>query len=79
MNSFIERRVFPSLALREPVLLRTESHLEPLAVHGVNVSHSGVCLNIPLDAPLAKGNEVRVNLPRPTEYQPETIHKFAWY
>ena len=63
MNSLTERRALSRMPLDQPVLLRFEGRTKPLVVHGVDVSHSGVC----------------VNLSRPTGNPPVITREFSWY
>ncbi len=79
MNSLTERRALSRMPLDQPVLLRFEGRTKPLVVHGVDVSHSGVCVNVPLDARLIKGSLVCVNLARPTGNPPVITRDFVWY
>ena len=65
VNDFVERRVYPRIAFRQQVPLEIEGGPRELTVAGVDLSHGGACLNVPLSAPLAEGSHIQVNLPRP--------------
>ena len=79
LDNFPERRAFSRIAFDQPVLLRVNGRTKPLVTHGVDVSHSGLCVNVPLDARLIRGSRVCVNLARPTGNPPVIAHKFVWY
>ena len=79
MNSLTERRALSRMPLDQPVLLRFEGRTKPVVVHGVDVSHSGVCVNVPLDARLIEGSHACVNLARPTGNPPVITRDFVWY
>ncbi len=79
MNSPTEKRALSRMPLDQPVLLRFEGRTKPLVVHGVDVSHSGVCVNVPLDVQLIEGSRVCVNLSRPTGDPPVITQEFTWY
>ena len=65
MDDNSDRRVFPRRAFGESVLLDIDGRPQTFTVAGVDMSHSGACLNVPLTAPLAAGSRIQVQLPRP--------------
>ena len=65
MTDFTERRAFPRTSLNQQVLLDIDGRPQTFTVAGVDLSHSGACLNVPLTAPLASGSRIQVQLPRP--------------
>ncbi len=70
MNGNSDRRVFPRSPLDEQVLLDIDGRPQTFTVAGVDMSHSGACLNVPLSAPLAAGSRIEVQLPRPASDSP---------
>ena len=70
MSNFIERRAHCRLPFKAQVLLDIDGRPQPLTVAGVDVSHSGACLNVPLTAPLDSGSRINVKLPRPSPDAP---------
>ena len=60
-----ERRAFSRIPCRQQVLLDIDGRSNTLTVAGVDVSHGGACLSVPLSAPLAAGSRINVQLPRP--------------
>ncbi len=70
MTDFTERRAFPRTPLNQQVLLDIDGRSRTLTVAGVDLSHSGACLNVPLTAPLAAGTQIQVQLPRPGSDSP---------
>ena len=70
MNSNSDRRVFPRSPLDGQVLLDIDGRPQTFTVAGVDMSHSGACLNVPLSAPLAAGSRIQVQLPRPAPDSP---------
>ncbi len=65
MTDISERRAFPRTALNQQVLLDIDGRPGTFTVAGVDLSHGGACLNVPLTAPLAAGTQIQVQLPRP--------------
>ncbi len=65
MTDFTERRAFPRTELNQQVLLDIDGRPRTFTVAGVDLSHGGACLNVPLTAPLAAGSRIQVQLPRP--------------
>ena len=70
MNDFAERRAFPRTSLAQQVLLDIDGRTQTLTVAGVDLSHSGACLNVPLTAPLAAGSRIQLQVPRPASDSP---------
>ena len=70
MTDFTERRAFPRTPLNQQVLLDIDGRPQTFTVAGVDLSHSGACLNVPLTAPLAAGSRIEVQLPRPGSDEP---------
>ena len=70
MNDNSDRRAFPRSALDEQVLLDIDGRPQTFTVAGVDMSHSGACLDVPLSAPLAPGSRIQVQLPRPESESP---------
>ena len=70
MNDNSDRRAFPRRPLGELVLLDIDGRPQTFTVAGVDMSHSGACLNVPLTAPLAAGSRIQVQLPRPAPHSP---------
>ena len=70
MNDFAERRAFPRTSLAQQVLLDIDGRSQTLTVAGVDLSHSGACLNVPLTAPLAAGSRIQLQVPRPGSDSP---------
>ena len=70
MTDFPERRAFPRTPLNQQVLLDIDGRSRTLTVAGVDLSHCGACLNVPLTAPLAAGSRIQVQLPRPDSDSP---------
>ncbi len=70
MTDFPERRAFPRTPLEQQVLLDIDGRSRTLTVAGVDLSHSGACLNVPLVAPLAAGSRIQVQVPRPASDSP---------
>ena len=66
MTDLPERRVFPRTPLNQQVLLDIEGRPQTFTVAGVDLSHGGACLNVPLSAPLAAGAQIQVQVPRPS-------------
>ena len=65
MDSPLERRTFLRIPCRRQVLLDIDGRSQTLTVAGVDVSHSGACLDVPLTTPVASGSRINVQLPRP--------------
>ena len=72
MNDFAERRAFPRASFDQQVLLDIDGRTQTLTVAGVDLSHSGACLNVPLTAPLAAGSRIQLQVPRPGADSPQT-------
>ena len=70
MTDFTERRAFPRTPLNQQVLLDIDGRPQTFTVAGVDLSHCGVCLNVPLTAPLAAGSCIQVQVPRPGSESP---------
>ena len=79
MDTTPERRASPRFPFHQPVLLRLENRVEPLAVCGVDLSDSGVCVNVPSYMVLTEGTPIRVNLSQPRPELPSRGREFAWY
>ena len=65
MSDFTERRAHPRIPFRQNVPLDIQGRPRTLTVTGVDISHSGARLNVPLSAPLAQGTSIQLDLPRP--------------
>ena len=65
MTDFAERRAFSRIPFTSNVLLDIQGRPQTLTVTGVDISHSGARLNVPLSAPVAQGSSIQVDLPRP--------------
>ncbi len=65
MTDISERRVFQRIPLNKQVLLDIDGRPQTFTVAGVDLSHGGACLNVPLTAPLAAGTQIQVQVPRP--------------
>lgn len=65
MTDFAERRAFSRIPFTSNVLLDIQGRPQTLTVAGVDISHSGARLNVPLSAPVAQGSTIQVDLPRP--------------
>ena len=70
MADFPERRAFPRSPLNQQVLLDIDGRPQTFTVAGVDLSHCGACLNVPLTAPLAAGSRIQVQVPRPSSDSP---------
>ena len=70
MTDLPERRAFPRTPLARQVLLDIDGRTRTLTVAGVDLSHSGACLNVPLTAPLAAGSRIQLQVPRPGSDSP---------
>ena len=70
MTDLPERRAFPRTTLARQVLLDIDGRTQTLTVAGVDLSHSGACLNVPLTAPLAAGSRIQLQVPRPGSDSP---------
>ena len=65
MSDFTERRAYSRIPFSRQVPLDIQGRPRTLTVAGVDISHSGARLNVPLSAPLAQGSCIEVDLPRP--------------
>ena len=65
MSDFTERRAFSRIPFSSNVLLDIQGRPHTLTVTGVDISHSGARLNVPLSAPLAQGSYIELDIPRP--------------
>lgn len=65
MSDFAERRAYSRISFSQDVPLDIQGRPHTLTVAGVDISHSGARLNVPLSAPLAQGSLIEVDLPRP--------------
>lgn len=65
MDNFIERRAHVRIPFRQQVPLGIEGRENTLTVSGVDLSHGGACINVPMSAPVDRGSLIRVDLPRP--------------
>ena len=65
MSDFTERRAYSRIPFRQQVPLGIQGRSHALTVAGVDISHSGARLSVPLSAPLAQGSRIAVSLPRP--------------
>ncbi len=65
MDSFVERRTHVRIPFSQQVPLGIEGRENTLTVSGVNLSHGGACINVPMSAPLDRGSRIQVNVPRP--------------
>ena len=65
MSDFTERRAYPRIPFSRDVPLDIQGRPRTLTVAGVDISHSGARLNVPLSAPLAQGTSIRLDIPRP--------------
>ncbi len=70
MTDLPERRAFPRTTLARQVLLDIDGRTQTLTVAGVDLSHCGACLNVPLTAPLAAGSRIQLQVPRPGSDSP---------
>jgi len=70
MTDLPERRAFPRTTLARKVLLDIDGRTQTLTVAGVDLSHCGACLNVPLTAPLAAGSRIQLQVPRPGSDSP---------
>lgn len=77
MNNFIERRAYARIPFRDQVPLGIQGREQPLTVLGVDLSHGGACINVPMTAPLAEGSNIRVSIPRPGPQDPATARDSA--
>ncbi|NIA08014.1 MAG: hypothetical protein GWP14_10360 [Actinobacteria bacterium] len=66
MSDFTERRAFSRMSFSRQVPLDIQGRPHTLTVAGVDISHSGARLNVPLSAPLAQGSLIELDLPRPS-------------
>ena len=71
MSDFTERRAYSRIPFRQQVPLDIEGRSNTLTVAGVDISHSGARLSVPLSAPLAQGSRINVNIPRPGPASPQ--------
>ena len=65
MSDFTERRAYSRIPFAQTVPLDIQGRPHTLTVAGVDISHSGARLNVPLSAPLAQGSLIELDLPRP--------------
>ena len=65
MSDFTERRAYSRIPFSLQVPLDIQGRPRTLTVAGVDISHSGARLNVPLSAPLAQGTCIELDLPRP--------------
>jgi hypothetical protein len=65
MSDFTERRVYSRIPFAQTVPLDIQGRPQTLTVAGVDISHSGARLNVPLSAPLAQGSSIELDIPRP--------------
>ena len=70
MTDHSERRAFPRTELNQQVLLDIDGRPGTFTVAGVDLSHSGARLNVPLTSPLAAGSRIQVQVPRPSSDSP---------
>ena len=80
MTDITERRVYPRIPLNQQVLLDIDGRPQTFTVAGVDLSHGGACLNVPLTAPLSAGTRIQVQVPRPgsdSPLVPESSQRYA--
>ena len=65
MSDFTERRAYSRISFHRQVPLDIQGRPHTLTVAGVDISHSGARLNVPLSAPLAQGSRIELHIPRP--------------
>ena len=65
MSDFTERRAYSRIPFSRQVPLDIEGRTNTLTVAGVDLSHSGARLSVPLSAPLAEGSRIHLSIPRP--------------
>ena len=65
MSDFTERRAYSRIPFHQQVPLDIRGRSRTLTVAGVDLSHSGARLSVPLSTPLAQGSRIAVSLPRP--------------
>ena len=66
MSDFTERRTYSRIPFHQQVPLDIRGRSRTLTVAGVDLSHSGARLSVPLSTPLAEGSRIEVSLPRPS-------------
>ena len=71
MSDFTERRAYSRIPFHQQVPLDIQGRSNTLTVAGVDLSHSGARLTVPLSAPLARDSRIEVSLPRPGPDVPE--------
>ena len=70
MTDFTERRAYSRIPFRQQVPLDIEGRANTFTVAGVDLSHSGARLSVPLSAPLAEGSRIHLKIPRPAPDSP---------